>query len=109
MAIIEFNVNIDPVNSYDLIKNNLNYTDLTNLVFEELKTTHNNGTFGVLIFEKTDGNKPSIAVLIDNLAGTTNIKVIGSGAGTGWLYRFDWCETNLANNIKEILNDYIIE
>ena len=108
MAVIEFNVNITPRETFDI----LNDDTEADLVYKELKNVDNEKELAVLIFEKyyfRSENRAALTVIVDNFDGITSVRVIAAGSSKGIIFNFDWgAADNFAEGIRKKLERYII-
>lgn len=108
MAVIEFNVNITPKDTFNILRREIN----AELIYEELKSIDKGMEIAILIFEKyyfRAENRASLTVIVDNLNGNTSLRVIAAGSSKGMFFNFDWgAADNFAESVRKILNQYII-
>ncbi|WP_442603023.1 DUF6054 family protein [Paenibacillus sp. KN14-4R] len=108
MSKISFNVNLSPADAYALV---IQHQD-ADLVHEEFHNLEYGRKMGTLIFEKyyfRTKNQVALVVLIDDLQGVTNVRVISTGSSEGLFFKFDWgASQNFVNSVESILQDYII-
>lgn len=109
MSKISFNVKITPLNAIGIIKSSQD----ADLVHEEYNEIDKNKSIGTLIYEKyyfRTKNRAALIVIIDNINGTTNVRVIATGSSEGLFFNFDWgAADDFVGSVEEILNEYIIE
>lgn len=66
-----------------------------------------------LVFEKyfmrVEG-RAGIALIIENMKGQTEVRVITSGVGKGMIFGFDWgASSSLIGDVRNYLGQYIVE
>ncbi|KXG73695.1 DUF6054 family protein [Thermotalea metallivorans] len=109
MSIHHFQISIDPVRAFHLVKENEN----AELVYEEIHDLGGDQYIGTLVFEKyffRTSNRAALVVIIDNIKGQTAVRAIATGSSQGLLFNFDWGAANdFAYSVKAILQDFIVE
>jgi hypothetical protein len=109
MSKLIFNVNIMPNEALELVKNNQE----AELVHEEYNDLGQDRFIGTQIYEKyyfRSKNRAALIVIIDNITGTTNVRVVATGSSEGLFFNFDWgAADNFISSVENILADYIIE
>jgi len=109
MSKANFRVTISPEEAFHRVRDEQN----ADLVHEELIDLGQGRQFGTLVFEKyylRTKNRAALIVLIDNVQGVTDIRVVGTGSSEGIFFNFDWgASDNFVNSVVEILQDFIIE
>ncbi|HLR20368.1 MAG TPA: DUF6054 family protein [Tissierellaceae bacterium] len=109
MSKYNFKVNINPKEAFELVKSYQN----ADLVHEEFINLENNRSIGTLIFEKyyiRAENRAALVVIIDNIKGDTDVRVISTGSSKGFIFNFDWgASEDFAYSVKKGLRPYIIE
>ena len=108
MAILEFTVSISPIETYNILNDEVN----AELVHREIKNVDAGKQFVVMVFEKyyfRAENRAALTIIIDNVEGITSLRVIAAGSSKGWLFNFDWgAAESFADSIRKILEQYII-
>lgn len=109
MSVINFKVNIAPVEAFSLVRENQN----ADLVHEEFHDVGNGKSIGTLIFEKyyfRSKNRAALIVITDNIKGYTDVRAIATGSSEGLLLKIDWgAADDFAQSVKDILENYIID
>lgn len=108
MSKLNIRVRISPSEAFTMVREQ----EAADLVHEEFHETGEGQFIGTLIFEKyyfRSKNRAALIVLIDNLHGHTDVRVISTGSSEGVIFNFDWgASENFANSVEKILRDYII-
>ncbi|MEQ7050938.1 DUF6054 family protein [Paenibacillaceae sp. P-4] len=56
------------------------------------------------------GYRAALIVMIDNLRGVTNVRVVATGSSEGLIFNFDWgAADDFASSVESILEEYIID
>ncbi|MCK9216306.1 MAG: DUF6054 family protein [Firmicutes bacterium] len=108
MAILEFTVNISPIETYNILNDEVN----AELVHREIKNIDDGKQFVVMVFEKyyfRAENRAALTIIIDNFDGITSLRVIAAGSSKGWLFNFDWgAAESFANSVRKALEKFIV-
>lgn len=109
MSKTSFNVNISPKEVCDILRNEMN----EDLVHEEYHNIESGKFIATMIYEKyyfRASNRAALIVIVDDLYGQTNLRVISTGSSQGMIFNFDWGAANdFVKIVKRILKKYIIE
>ena len=104
----EFNLNISPIDALNMVKDN----ESADLIHEETIDLGENRFIGTLIFEKyymRVSSRVALIVIIDNVKGVTNVRVVSTGSSQGMIFNFDWgASDDFTYSVEEILKEYII-
>ncbi|MCR8643043.1 DUF6054 family protein [Paenibacillus sp. N1-5-1-14] len=108
MSKSSFNVNLSPREVFHLVMNEQN----ADLIHDEFQELGDGRSMGTLVFEKyymRTSNRAALVVLIDNVQGVTNVRVISTGSSEGVFFKFDWgASANFVDSVENILARYII-
>lgn len=108
MSKIEFKVDLSLVEAMARIKEDQS----SELVHEELLDIGEGKLSGTLIFEKyffRSKNRAALIVMMDNLEGTTDLRVVSTGSSQGLVFNFDWgAAIDFAESVRNSLKDHII-
>lgn len=108
MSKYDFTVSISPIDALNRVRENEN----ADIVHEEVHDVGNGRFIGTLVFEKyfmRVNNRVALVVIIDNIYGNTNVRVIATASSQGFIFNFDWgASEDFAYSIEDILRDYII-
>lgn len=109
MSNYSFKVNLNPERAYDMVKEGQN----AELVYEEFIDIGDGRKIGTLVFEKyffRVSNRAALIVIIDDINGYTDIRVIATGSSQGMIFNFDWgASDSFAYSVKKSLVNYIID
>ena len=104
-----FNVSITPYRALGLVMNQQN----ADLVHEEYHPLGEGKEIGTQVYEKyyfRSKNRAALIVMIDNLRGVTNVRVVATGSSEGLIFNFDWgAADDFASSVESILEEYIID
>ncbi|WP_420029315.1 DUF6054 family protein [Paenibacillus alvei] len=68
---------------------------------------------GTQVYEKyyfRSKNRAALIIMIDNLRGVTNVRVVATGSSEGLIFNFDWgAADDFASSVESILEEYIID
>ena len=107
MSKLNFKISISPEEAVNIIRRNID----ADLVHEEFNEIGNGQSLGVLVFEKyymRVSNRAALIVIIDNLKGYTDVRVVSTGSSQGMIFAFDWgASDNFVNSVASLLEDYI--
>jgi hypothetical protein len=105
-----FNISLSPGEALSLIKSEL--PAQTELIHEELNDAGDNRFIGTLIYERyffRSGNQAGLIVIIDNLNGETNVRLIAVGSSNSLVFKIDWgAGRSFATSVEKLLAPYII-
>lgn len=108
MSKIDFKVSLPLIQAMELIKEGQN----SELVHEEVLDIGNGKLTGTLIFEKyffRSSNRAALVVILDNLEGVTDLRVVSTGSSQGLVINFDWgAASDFVESVRWSLKDYII-
>ena len=108
MSKYAFNVDLSPVDAFNMVKRG----EEAELVHDEFNDLGDGKYSGTLIFEKyymRVSNRAALIVIIDNLKGRTEVRVVATGSSQGMIFNFDWgASNNFASSVRNILKQYII-
>ena len=108
MSKIDFKVSLPLIQAMELIKEGQN----SELVHEEVLDIGNGKLTGTLIFEKyffRSSNRAALIVILDNLEGVTDLRVVSTGSSQGLVINFDWgAASDFVKSVRWSLKDYII-
>jgi len=112
MSVTEsFNISLQPMEALSLIKDELSQS--TELIHEEFNEISANLCIGTLIYERyffRSGNQAGLVVIIDNLHGVTNVRLIALAASNSLVFKIDWgASKSFAASVEKILSRYIID
>ena len=106
-----FNVSLSPVEALSLVKTGL--SENAELVHEELNNMGTNLSIGTLIYERyffRSGNQAGLVIIIDNLQGVTNVRLIAVGSSNSLIFKIDWgAGKSFASSVEKVLSSYIID
>jgi len=108
MSSANFRINLSPDRALALVREQQD----ADLVHEELHELDGGKWIGTLIFERyyfRTSSRAALIVIIDNIQGATDVRVIGTGSSEGLLFNFDWgASDNFVQSVMDILSDYIV-
>ncbi|KGE17183.1 DUF6054 family protein [Paenibacillus wynnii] len=112
MSVIHsFNLSLSPVEALSLVKAGLG--ENTELIHEELNNMGPDLSIGTLIYERyfhRSGNQAGLVIIIDNLQGVTNVRLISVGSSGSKYFKIDWgAGKSFASSVEKILFMYIID
>lgn len=101
-------VSIDPISASDMIIQQ----GFADLLHEDIISIDENKKIITLVFEKyymrVEG-RAGLVVIIDNVNGNTDIRVITTGTSRGMIFDFDWgASDDFASSAVSCLSDYIV-
>ncbi|SRR5690554_6162066 len=103
-----FKVSLSPVEALEIIKSEQS----SELVHEEILDIGNGKVVATLIFEKyymRTSNRAALMVILDNLEGVTDLRVISTGSSQGVIFNFDWgASSDYVASVKKSLGEYIL-
>lgn len=106
MSKLNFQVNVSPEKAFELLRRHPE----ADLVHEELHDAGEGRQFGTMIFEKyylRAGNRAALVVMLDNLQGTTEVRVVATGSGQGMFFKMDWgAADDLARTVERVFWDH---
>lgn len=101
-----FRVRITPAEAFAVVKDEQS----ADLVHEELHNLGNGKQVGTMVFEKyyfRTKNRAALIVMMDNLAGTTEVRVVATGSSQGVFFNFDWgAGDDFVASVSESLSEY---
>ncbi|EPY07359.1 hypothetical protein PAALTS15_11204 [Paenibacillus alvei TS-15] len=104
-----FNVSITPYQALEHVMNH----QTADLVHEEYHPLGEGKEIGTQVYEKyyfRSKNRAALIVMIDNLRGVTNVRVVATGSSEGVIFNFDWgAADDFVSSVERILEDYIID
>lgn len=108
MSKIGFKVSLPLIQAIELIKEGQN----SELVHEEILDIGDGKLTATLIFEKyffRSSNRAALIVILDNLEGVTDLRVISTGSSQGLVINFDWgAASDFVESVRRSLKDYIV-
>lgn len=103
-----FKVSLPLIQAMELIKEGQN----SELVHEEILDIGDGKLTATLIFEKyffRSSNRAALIVILDNLEGVTDLRVVSTGSSQGLVFNFDWgASSDFVESVRWSLKDYII-
>ncbi|XEC94399.1 DUF6054 family protein [Paenibacillus tarimensis] len=103
-----FNISLKPPEALVLVKNGQD----ADLVHEEYNAVGDK-FIGIQVYEKyyfRSSNRAALIVIIDNIKGVTNVRIVSTGSSQGLIFNFDWgAADDFVSSVEEILGEYIIE
>lgn len=109
MSKSNFRIRISPEEAITLVRDNEN----ADLIHEELNDLGDGKSIGTLVFEKyylRSKNRAALVVIMDNIQGTTDVRVIATGSSEGIFFNFDWgAADDFVRTVEDILADYCVE
>jgi hypothetical protein len=109
MSTTDFRVRISSSETFAKVRDQ----QTADLVHEEFHDLGDGKSLGTLIFEKyymRTKNNAALIVLIDDLKGFTEVRLIATGTSGGMIFTFDWgAGDNFIESVADILQEYIIE
>jgi hypothetical protein len=104
-----FKINLAPDQALAMVRDQEN----ADLVHEELHDLGGGKWIGTLVFEKyyfRTKNRAALIVIIDNIQGETDVRIVGTGSSQGLIFNIDWgASDNFVQSVMDILRDYILE
>ncbi len=104
-----FKINLGVKEAFDLLKN----SDFADLVEAEYKDAENGKQIGIIILEKyyiRVNSRVSLVVIMDNFAGDTVVKAVGTGGGRSVYDDFDWgASDSFEVSLMKLFKDYIMK
>ncbi len=109
----DFYTSVSPKEADNLIKKHIINGSITGVLLDSYESVGENGDEVIVsVYEKhyyRAGNRLTLTVVIDNVAGNTHIHTVGGGGGEG-LLRFDWGASEAFESAAyDALRSYIIE
>jgi hypothetical protein len=108
MSKLGFKVSLSVIEAMDRIKEG----QTSELVHEEILDIGDGKLTGTMVFEKyffRSKNRAALIVILDNLEGKTDLRVISTGSSQGLVFNFDWgAASDFAESVRYTLKDYII-
>ena len=104
-----FKVNISPFEVLVELKKHMD----ADLVHEEILDVGDGKVVATLVFERyyfRTSNRAALMVILDNLEGSTDLRVISTGSSQGVIFNFDWgAASDYIESVRKSLKEYIIQ
>lgn len=109
MSKINFKVTLSPIEALEIIKRE----QASDLVHEEILDVGDGKVVATLVFERyyfRTSNRAALMVILDNLEGSTDLRVISTGSSQGVIFNFDWgAASDYIESVRKSLKEYIIQ
>lgn len=107
----QLNVRLRPNETLAVIKEGMDQD--SELLYEELHELGEGRMMGTLVYERyffRSSNQAALVILVDNLQGVSNVRLIPAGSSKGAVWKFDWgAGKSFAFSVEQILADYILK
>ncbi|NQX44124.1 hypothetical protein HQN87_02170 [Paenibacillus tritici] len=107
----QLNVRLQPNETLRRIKEGM--TQQSELLYEELNDIGDGRMIGTLIYERyyfRSRNQAALVIIVDNLQGVSNVRMIPAGASQGLILKMDWgAGQSFASIVEQILADEVLK
>lgn len=105
------NVSLQPDEALGLIKQGM--PGESELLYEEFNDLGEGRMIGTLVYERyyhRSGNQAALVIIVDNLRGASNVRLIPAGGARGMIFKIDWgAGKSFASSVEQILAKYIVD
>ncbi|WP_379127116.1 DUF6054 family protein [Paenibacillus sp. sgz500958] len=109
--VYSFNISLTPYQALSLIRDTLPRN--SELVHEEINDAGDGRMIGTLVYERyffRSANQAALVIIIDNLQGVTNVRLIAAGVSNGMILKIDWgAGASFVSSVEKLLEPYVID